>query len=259
MQGYRLRGGSRMGNPKSVLHGTIFSEEYWFSVPFFMKYIELERKTYPDMDTLVLTNNVPKESVAKLTEAVKEYKSVKIKDLGKIPNPRIGRINMHAIVGSRNEMFKAGIDGSYDVLYSVDFDTIPDMNSVPKLIQYFDMPKVGLVGGNYHLKGSRSVLGGPVICGKFPVEDEKLKEICKDNWTDIVLGLGFGFTMFSREIFSNPLYHCDTEFLKEHPGGTEDFPVCRRILSNGYRLVWVKNVRAKHLLYNKELRIVEAW
>jgi cellulose synthase/poly-beta-1,6-N-acetylglucosamine synthase-like glycosyltransferase len=248
-------------NPK-ILIGTIFNEEYWFCLPFLLDYLIEEKALYSDVDLLVVLNNTPKASKEKFDELAKQYDFIKIHEAGLIPNPRPGRINEHAIVACRNIIFDYATDGGYDGMMFEDFDTIPSYGALHKMVPYMTWPKVAMVGGNYHYKGVQSVVGGPVIVGKFPVDSiEFEKEITQKDaeWTDKVMALGFGFTLITREIFSNPKYKLDTDFLIEHPSGTEDIPLCNKIRADGYKFIWLKNVRARHLSKNKEKNRVEAW
>lgn len=250
-----------MPNDKKILHGTIFSEDYWYFLPWYLKYTKMEKEQYPEMDSLIITNNMPKENIEALEEVIKEYPWISVKDIGLVPNPRIGMLNMRLIISGKNAMFNAGIEGGYSGVYIVDFDTIPNPGSLKTMIGYFSMPKVGIIGGNYHFKRLRSVVGGPIVVGKFPVKDEELKKMMIEGkeWTDKVIGLGFGFTLFPKEIFSNPEFHCSEKYLEEDQTNTEDYPVCRTVQNAGYRLIWLREVRAKHLYYNHETKVVEAW
>jgi len=250
-----------MSNPK-ILIGTIFNVEYMFCLSFILDYWISEKVTYPELEVLIVLNNTPRDVVNNFMELNKQYPYIHIHDAGLIPNPRPGRINEEVIVACRNIIFDYATKGNYDGMMFEDFDTIPGYGSLHKMVPYMTWPKVAMVGGNYHYKGVQSVVGGPVIVGKFPVDSVEFeKEITQKGveWTDKVIALGFGFTLITREIFSNPKYKLDTEFLKEHPGGTEDIPLCNRIKADGYKFIWLKNVRARHLFKNKEKNRVEAW
>jgi hypothetical protein len=150
-------------------------------------------------------------------------------------------------------------------------DTNPNPGAANEMLTYFESKrynpdgKVAMVGGNYHYKNQmlENSKGRSVVpVGDFPVKTVRNlgNQITRKGYTDKVRGLGFGFTMLDRQIFSNPAYRLNTDFLQpDSKFGTEDYPICERVRRDGYRLIWVQNIRAKHLFFNKKLNRLERW
>ena len=70
----------------------------------------------------------------------------------------------------------------------------------------------------------------------------------------VVDGLPFGLTMIRREVFMKQLV--DRDYGKY---GTEDYSYFDTMRESGWKCVWVKEARAAHYRWNKELDRIEKW
>ena len=250
-----------------VLISTLFNEFYNYSLRSWLDYACEERELYPHSDILIVLDNIS-EAVNKDFVELAECNKFLIRNLGTIPNEDPTRPNFQAIVKGRNEAFDVATNDGYDKLLFVDADTIPEVGSLVRMLDFFAMRRIGnvaMVGGNYHYKNQALDDKGKVTLvpvGDFPIKTDRglYKQVRKFGWTDRVRGLGFGFTMIDRKIFSNPKYRLSLDFLRpDSPHGTEDYPVCKKVREDGYKLVWVQEIRARHLYFNKELDRIERW
>jgi hypothetical protein len=104
-----------------------------------------------------------------------------------------------------------------------------------------------MVSGNYHLKRKDRF----EVVGNFPAP---IGTPVEGEWNDRMNGLGFGFVIIKPEVL--PFLKLSADYGKYK---TEDLPCCDRVKEKGYKLVFVKNVRARHLTFNRELNRVEAY
>ena len=250
-----------------VLITTLFNEYYNYSLKSWLDYASEERERYPQSDILIVLDNIS-ESVNKDFVELGEANKFLIRNIGTIPNEDPTRPNFQAIVKGRNEAFDVATNDGYDKLLFVDADTIPEVGSLERMLDFFEMRRIGnvaMVGGNYHYKNQVLDASGKktlVPVGDFPIRTDRklIKQLRKFHWTDRVRGLGFGFTALDRVVFSKPKYRLNLDFTK--PGsrwGTEDYPVCKKVRDDGYKLIWCQDIRAKHLFFNKELNRIERW
>jgi hypothetical protein len=255
---------------EQVLLATIYNQYYEYCLKPWLDFAFSEKELYPGLSILITLDNASPDLVHDFKDLEKENEGLHVKDMGVIPNPDPTKPNFAAIVACRNEAFDVANRDGYGKLLFVDVDTNPESGAVRKLKQYFtskrlSTDKIAMVGGNYHFKNQMLDHKGKGIVipvGDFPVKSDKLfaRQINRRGFTDRVRGLGFGFTMIDRVIFTNPKYRLDLDFLKpDSKFGTEDYPICERVRNDGYKLVWARNVRAKHLYFNKEANRVERW
>jgi cellulose synthase/poly-beta-1,6-N-acetylglucosamine synthase-like glycosyltransferase len=250
-----------------VLISTLFNEYYNYALRGWLDYASAERDQYPRSDILIVLDNIS-ESVNKDFVELAEANKFLISNIGTIPNEDPTRPNFNAIVKGRNEAFDKATAGDYTKLLFVDADTIPEVKSLERMLDFFEMRRIGnvaMVGGNYHYKNQAVEAGGKptlIPVGDFPIRTDRTlaKQLRKFGWTDRVRGLGFGFTMIDREIFSNPKYRLNLDFLRpDSKYGTEDYPVCKKVRADGYKLVWVQEIRARHLYFNRDINRIERW
>jgi len=236
---------------KLVTIATIFTESYLFCLPHFFNYINSE--TYKNIKVLVLANN------CKL-DLIDDLKQVQLKVPYEVIDMGSDFANVSSIIveSRKTAVSKAAETNSY--LFFIDIDTVPNGPSIENLMSYFERgDKIGMVGGNYHFRMGMNLLidleGRKSI--SFPVVRFELKDkwdVQETSWTDKAAGLGFGFTIINPKVF---------EFLKLSTDygrfGTEDYPACERVIESGYKIIWVRDVRAKHIAWNKVVGRIEAY
>ena len=226
---------------KPVIVATIFTESYLFCLQYFLTYVASE--THKNLKLLIVANNCK--------DLVDDLNKIKISIPYEIVYAGEFKNTSETIVVSRKiAIEKAMATKSY--LYFLDIDTHPVKTCIDELLAYFDKGKIGMVGGNYRFKtadASAPNIAHPVVrCGPNPWN------VSETPWTDKALGLGFGFTIIHPDALEH--LKISTDYGKY---GTEDYPCCDRVREAGFKIIWVRDIRAKHIWWNKTLRRIEAF
>lgn len=141
-------------------------------------------------------------------------------------------------------------------IFFVDMDTIPTSNkTIRTLLKYLESDsKAGIISGKYLYKSENS--GSKIVAKFYPREFESAFKYSRKKVME-VMGVGFGFTLFKREITDK--YRCPEKIEETDLHKTEDFSMCDIIRKDGYKVLWSPAVVASHMRYNKEKNAMDVW